>query len=485
MNEIAVGGVGESLIAHQNGKSAPLTPSKIVQMKRGYPIVGVIPDLLRDPPGFLQRVTREHPGEIVGLRVGPIQFYLVTHPDHVEHVLSDRWRDFSKGGLWDAVRPLTGKGLVTNDGDFWLRQRRLIQPLFNSTHLASLAEGMVEVIDREATRLSRYGASTTIDMGKEMIQMTQQMFLKTMFGTSLTQGEAERLGNQLLCALKAINTRLFLYFLPSRFPLPRDRAFRRAVADIDEMVLGAVRARRRSGEQRNDLLSLLLHARDEDDGQGMDDRQLRDELVTLYVAGSDTTASTMTWLWYMLDRYPEVDRRLRAEVHDVLGGRKPTYADLARLSYTRRVLQEILRLYPASWIVPRLTSKDVEIGGYFIPARSPLMLCPMVTHRDPTFWSEPEAFDPDRFEPERSEGRPRYAYYPFGGGPRQCIGNTIALMEGQLITARMVQRFRPTLVPGHRVELSSQSSLKPRHGMKMTLSPAPGRVDDRRESQQC
>lgn len=477
-------------MAHQDGKSVPPSPAtppgprKIVPTKRGYPIVGVIPDLQRDPPGFLQRVAREHPGEIVALRVGPIHFYLVTHPDHVESVLLEHWRDFSKGGSADAARPLLGNGLGTSDGEFWLRQRRLIQPLFHPTRLASLAEVMVEVIDREVTRLSRHRATTVIEMGNEMSQVTQQVFLETMFGRGLDQGAAESLVKHVLLANKAMNIRLFLYFLPRRFPLPGDRALRRAVAAIDEMVLGAVRARRRSGEERNDLLSLLLRARDEDDGRGMDDRQLRDELVTLYVAGSDTMASTMTWLWYVLARHPEVDRRLRAEVHDVLGGRRPTYADLARLSYTKQVLQETMRLYPAVWMFPRLASKDVVIGGYLIPARSPLLLCPIVTQRDPTFWSEPEAFDPDRFAPDRSEGRPRYAYYPFGGGPRQCIGNGLALMEGQLIIARMVQRFRPTLVPGHPVVVASQTGLKPRHGLKMTLAPAPGYVDDPTASQQ-
>ncbi len=276
-------------------------------------------------------------------------------------------------------------------------------------------------------------------------------------------------------AFKGLNLRLFLFFLPDRIPRPGEQRYRKAIASIDEAMLRLVRARRAGGADRKDLLSLLLRARDEDNGEGMDDRQLRDELVTIFVAGQETTANTMTWLWYVLDQNPEVERRLRAEVTSVLGDRKPTFEDLARLSYTTQVIHEVLRLYPTVWVMLRFSDQEASIGGHRVPAGSPLLLSPFVSQRDPAFWPDPDAFIPERFSPERSAGRPRFAYYPFGGGPRQCIGNKFSIMEAQLMTAMMVQRLRPRLVPGHHhVTPAASGSLKPSHGLKMTLGATAG-----------
>jgi cytochrome P450 len=307
-------------------------------------------------------------------------------------------------------------------------------------------------------------------MGREMTAITQRVILETMFGPGIDRAETDHLGDQLSIAFQEMNFRTFLYFLPKRLPLPGDKRLRRAIAAIDEAMLRLVRMRRAGGgADREDLLSLLLRARDEGSHEGMDDRQVRDELVTLFAAGNDTTANALTWVWYALGRSPEVERKLRAEIAEVVGDRRPTHADLARLPYTKQVIQEVMRLYPPAWIFPRFADDEAVIGGHRVPAGSAVLLSPFVGHRDPAFWPDPEAFDPERFAPGPSAERPRYAYFPFGGGPRQCIGNFFAMMEAQLITVMMAQRLRPRLVPGHRVVVSSMSTLKPRHGMKMTL----------------
>jgi cytochrome P450 len=332
---------------------------------------------------------------------------------------------------------------------------------------------MVEIIDREVSVLAARGAAT-VDMEREMNVMSQRLILETMFGGSIDRCEADRLNDELQVALQGLNLRMFLSFLPERIPLPGERRYRAAIAAIDEAMLRLVRARRASDGLRDDLLSLLLRARDADTGEGMDDRQVRDELVSIFVAGQDATAKAMTWFWYLLDQNPEVERRLSTEVAEVLGDRRPTFEDFAHLEYTKRVIQEAMRLYPPAWMIPHFVDQEAIVGGHRIPARSPILLSPFATHRDPMFWPDPEAFDPERFTPERSAGRPRYAYYPFGGGGHQCIGNHFAMMECQLITAMMVRRLRSRLVPGHRVVPSTSMTLKPRYGIKMTLgSPRP------------
>jgi cytochrome P450 len=454
-----------------NAPVAPAVASRDAKVERGYPLIGVLPELARDTLGFVSRLARRHPGELVGFAVGPITIYLVTHPDHVQEVLVERWRSFGKGGMWDAMRPLFGNGVVRAEGDPWRRQRRMMTPLFAPAHLATLTDLMVGAIEKELTRLAGRGPGAVFDLEREMTSTTQRVLLEALFGAESSPEDMERLGDNLNSALRALNLRMFLYFLPERFPIPGTRQFRRSLAAIDEVTFRLVRARRASGQRRDDFLSLLLDARDEVTGQAMDDPQLRDEIVTMFVAGLDTTADAMTWLWLLLHDHPEIDRRLRAEVGEVLGERRPVFADVERLVYTRMVLQEAMRLYPPVWMFPRAANEDTVIGGCRVRAGSALILSPYVTHRDPAFWPDPERFDPERFSPERAAGRPRGAYFPFGGGPRICLGGAFAMMEAQLITAMMVQRFRPTLVPGHRPVPVAASSLKTRHGMHMTLVP--------------
>ena len=439
----------------------------------GLPLVGVVPSMLRDGPGFLLEASRRHRGEVFSIKLGPEAVYVVSSPAHLQHVLVDHARDFGKGGMWKAARTLLGNGLVTSEGDFWLRQRRLMQPLFGAKHLASLGGLMVDAIERERERIGHEDHSQRpVEMGAEMTQITQRVLLEAMFSTSFPADEAARLCGHLDTAFQAMNLRLVLYFLPDFVPLPGDRANRAAIAAIDEAVLGIVRARRERPLRRTDILSQLLDARDADTGEAMSDRQVRDELVTLFVAGLDTTAVTLTWMFYLLDRHPHLDARLRAEVSAVLGGRNPTVDDLPKLAYTKRVLQETMRLYPPGWLIPRNAVCDTVVGGRTIPAGASMILSPYLTHRDPAHWEDPDTFDPERFLPERAAGRPKLAYVPFGAGGRQCIGNHFAMMEAQLITAMLVQRFKPRLASGRTVKPTGAGTLKPAGGLWMNFDRA-------------
>jgi cytochrome P450 len=444
---------------------------RISPIIKGYPFLGVIPQVLINPLQLLSRMARQHPGELCSFYLGPIRVYLVTHPEHVQYVLADNWRNFGKGNMWIPARRLLGNGLIASDGDVWLSHRRLMQPLFASKHIDTLTGHMSEVVADAIPHLDAAAASgAPIDMTKEMLQLSQGILLRTMFSTSLESRQAEELGKAVLTAFRELNKRLFLYFLPEWLSLPGERAFLEAIATIDRVMFRIVQERRQSDAARNDLLSLLLNGRDEETGSGLNDRQVRDELVTLAIAGTETTALAMTWLWHVLDQYPDVDRRLRQEIDIALQGRTPTFDDLANLPYTKMVLMETMRLYPPAWFVPRSTLADDVIGGYPVPAGSTVLFSPYITHRDPSAWERPEVFDPERFSPERSAGRSRYAYLPFGGGARQCIGMQFALIEVQIITAMLVQRFRLRCIPGVPVVPHSATTLRPRHGLPVTLT---------------
>jgi cytochrome P450 len=448
-----------------------LSPTRNPPIARGLPLVGVLPEFLLDPPRVLTRIAKEYPGEVPALPFGPVRVYAVTHPDHVQHVLHENWRNYGKGAIWRSARQLLGNGLITAEGEEWLRNRRLMQPLFSSKYLKSLADIMTQVIAGAVDRLEALAShGTPIDIADEMLQLTQHVLLKALFSTSISRDDARRLGKSIVSAFEALNYRLFLYFLPEWFPLPGERKFRAAIKDIDEGMARLIRERAPLDETSDDLLSLLLRARDEESGAKLSERQVQDELVTLFIAGSETTAVALTWLWYVLAERPEIDRKLRQEVDTVLGGRTPTFADLGNLNYVRMTFLEAMRLFPPIWFLPRVARQDDVIGRCRITAGSTILLSQYVTHRDPMFWGEgADEFDPERFDSDRAADRHRYAYYPFGGGARQCIGNQFAIMEAQLAVSMIVQRFRPRLVPGHQVTPRSASTLRPRNGLRMTL----------------
>lgn len=435
-----------------------------------YPLLGALPDMLQDGPGFLLRSSRENQGEIFSLQLGPVQVPVVTRPEDLQQVLLDDARSYSKGGMWSAVRPLLGNGLVTSDGDVWRRQRQLMQPLFTPRYVNSLSGLMVSAIESQlaemATRTDR-----PMDIGAEMTGITQRVLMETMFGTSLAPEKARELGQHLAVAFQAMNIRLFTYFLPEWFPRPGGRAFFAAIAAIDEALLGLVAQRRANPGGRSDLLSLLLEATDPDTGEALSDREIRDQLVTLFVAGLDTTAITLSWTLHLLDGHPEVGGRIRAEIASVVGDRNPRAEDMPKLPYTKQVLQESMRLYPPAWIFPRYVANGSVVGGREIAAGSSLLISPWLTHRDPTHWERPDEFDPERFTNEAIACRPRLSYIPFGAGGRMCVGNHFAMMEGTLGLVMLLQRFRAKGVAGRKVIPAAASTLKPKGGLVMRMEP--------------
>ncbi|WP_243146689.1 cytochrome P450 [Scytonema sp. UIC 10036] len=452
---------------------SPSTTRKTCPVIKGYPLIGVTSEFVFDLPQLLQRIVKEHPGELVALKIGPIHIYLTSHPDHVQYVLTTNEHNFGKGHtMWKGYRLIAANGLAISEGETWFRNRRLMQPFFTHKHISSLANCMITATLKAVERFEQVVSDSPIDMHKELQQIMQSTMLETIFGTSLERHKIEATADAIQVALRAIHLRSFLYFLPEQLPLPGERTLRHALQTIDDILLSIIRERRQSRENRDDLLSLLLQARDEETKTGMNDQQLRDECVTLFVAGHETTATALTWLWYLLDEHPEVDRKLRAEIDSVLGGRQPTFADLANLRYTRMVIQETLRLYPPGCVFPRVVRQNDEIDGYPVKAGATIILSPYMTHHLPDFWNQPDVFNPERFTAEQSEQRHSYAYFPFGAGSRHCIGNHFALMQAQLAVVIIAQKWRPRRIRSHTVKPQVKAFvLCPRNGLPMILEP--------------
>ncbi len=433
---------------------------------------GDIGRMRADPLGFLLDGQRRH-GDVFRIRAGPLLFHLIAHPDHIRRVLVDCQKDYPRSWYYRRARVAAGDGLVTTEGDAWRRLRRMSQPAFHSARVIALCGIMTDATGSMLGRWREHaGHGGPLDVAAEFMTLTLRIAGRALMGIDL-DGEAGRFAPAVTVALECIEHRLAnLLCLPLAVPTPRNLRFGRAMRTLDAVVNDVIGRRRElPGRDTGDLLSMLLSARDEATNLGLSDRELRDQVFTFLVAGYETTAVALAWTVYLLDRNPEADRRLRDEVAEVLGGRAPTAADVPRLEYTRRVLEEALRIYPPVYALARDARSDDTIGGYHIPARSMVILCPYVTHRHPEFWPEPEVFDPDRFTPERSAGRPRFAWFPFLGGPHQCIGQEFAMTEATLVLAMLAQSFRLRLVPGAGVEPRPMLTLRPRHGLPMTLHP--------------
>ncbi len=438
---------------------------------RGHFLFGSLREVQRDPLKLLHDGFREH-GDVVRFRFGAEHAVLLAHPDHIRHVLHDNHRNYDKSNVdYAMLRRLLGNGLLTSDGALWRRQRRLMAPMFHRQRVAGFCKLMV---DSTLEMLERWEAlaqsGEAFDATAEMARLTLAIVARALFTAEVSE-DAETIGS----ALTEVNRQLGEFHLLDMFwmiPTLRKRRFRNAVHALDRVVDKIIDQRRRSTRPNQDLLSMLLEAVDEETSQAMTPRQVRDEVLTLLLAGHETTANALVWTWYLLSQNPEAADKLHHEVTRVLGERAPGGLDLPQLPYTRMVVEESMRLYPPAWAVSRNAVDEDEIGGYRVPRRTNVIICGFVTHRHSTFWEEPERFDPERFSPERSEGRPSFAYLPFGGGPRICIGNSFAMTEVQLILATVAQRYRLRLVPGLPVELHPLITLRPRYGMRMTLHPA-------------
>lgn len=411
-------------------------------------------------------------GDVVHYRLGTMQVYLVVHPDGVKHILQENHRNYVKSADYHILKRLLGEGLLTSEGPLWLKQRRLMAPLFHRQRIMEFGVTMVDSTLKELDRwttLEREG--TSFDVCDAMMHLTLEIVARVLFKVEVEGETAHEIGHDVTIANERFGQFDLGMFLPW-LPTARNREFRRAVQSLDAMVSRIIADHRRQGEDRGDLLSLLLSARDEETGEAMSDQQVRDEAVTLILAGHETTANALAWTWYLLSQNPDVEQKLHAELGEVLGGRAPSVADLPTLSYTSMVIDESMRLYPPAWAIGRSPVADDEVLGFKIPKGANVMMSQWLTHRHSDFWENPDRFDPERFAPERAANRPRYSYFPFGGGQRQCIGNTFALTEAKLILATIAQRFRLRMIAGQLVEMNPLVTLRPRYGLKMMLEPS-------------
>ena len=450
----------------------PATPLKTPSSWPGHWLMGVIPEYARDRLGLFTKAAAEQ-GDIVRMRFGLYDTYLVNHPDYIQHVLQTNHRNYRRQKFFqDIVAVILGQGLLTADGDDWLRRRRLMQPMFHRRQVAKLGQMMTAATERAIAHWCTLPPGEPIDLHQVMHHLTLDIVGRTLFSIDLT-AEAEMLAQSVAVSIAYINYRLSNFVCAPLFvPTARNRKLKRALKNMDHFVFAMIEARRQRGEQKDDLLGTLLMARDADTSASLSDRELRDELVTMIAAGHETTALALSWTFYLLAQHPEVEAQLVTEIETVLAGRLPTFEDLSQLRYTRMVLEESMRLYPPSWsLVGRDAIVEDEIGGYRIPANATVFILPYLIHRDPRFWCNPDTFDPERFSPQRSEGRHRFAYLPFGSGPRKCIGAEFAMTEAQLVLITILQMYRLTLKPGYMVQPDPIFTLQVKEGLPMVITP--------------
>jgi len=432
---------------------------------RRYPLQNWLA-LQRNPLRFLEGVARH--GDVARFRLGPVFVYLVNDPDLIRSVLVTRADAYHKGRALERARRLLGQGLLTSEGALHLRQRRLMQPAFHRERIAGYGETMVRYAGRAA---ERWKAGETIDVHKEMVALTLAIVGKTLFDADVEE-EADEIGKALTEALELFQRLLMVPYgeFLEKLPIPSTLRFRSARRRLDATIARLIAERRRNPRDRKDLLTLLLLAQDtEGDGGGMTDTQLRDEAMTIFLAGHETTANAMAWTWHLLSQNPEAEGRLHGELDRVLEGRAPGVADLPRLRYTEMVLSESMRLFPPAWILGRRAIVDHELGGYRIPAGSIVLLSQWITHRDARYFPDPLRFDPQRFTAEAQAARPKFSYFPFGGGPRVCIGEGFAWMEGVLVLATIARRWRFLPVDGIPVTPAAMITLRPKSGLPMRI----------------
>ncbi len=427
----------------------------------------------RDALGLLLGWHRQY-GDIVHLGFGSNRFYWLFHPDLAREVLVTQAKKFRRTGRQvEVLREWDGDGLVTSDGDFWLRQRRLVQPAFHTRRFPGYARQMTDATARLADRWSKE-QPTSIEMNSAMTDLTLEIMAGTFFGVNL-EGRTRELG-EAVAALSEYAVRELgkPFSLPNWLPLPGIRRKLKAIRFLNETIDGLIRERRASGEDRGDLLSMLLQTTDDEaDGKGLTDMQVRHEAMTMFLAGHDTTAGALPWVWYLLAAHPEAEARVIEEVDRVTQGRTPTAEDMPQLAYTHMVVKETLRLYPQAYVLfARVAAEEVELAGYRIPAGSQIFPVPYVIHHDARWYADPERFDPERFAPDRFDQLPSCAWIPFGAGPRACIGAGFATMEMVLVVATVLQRFRLTLAPGQGEPAPLPLfSLRPKGGLRMVARP--------------
>ena len=428
---------------------------------------GNLPEFRKGRLEFLTHCARTY-GDVVALRFAHRQILLLSHPDLIEEVLVTQNAKFIKHFALRLNPLLLGQGLLTSEGDFWLRQRRLVQPAFVRSRLAAFGPAMVDATLR---LVADWRPGERRDIHTEMMKLTLDIAARTLFHAEAVADAQDIAEAMHVLQLNFTNRFQGLLPLPLWLPTPGNLRLRRAVRRLDGIIYGFIRDRRRQPEDKGDLLSLLLQARDADDGTRMTDRQVRDEAMTLFLAGHETTALSLSWAWYLLSQHPEVEEKLLAEVNRVLPGRLPRVEDVPSLRYTDAVLQETMRLYPPAYTIGREATEDCTIGGYPVRTGTTVLMSQWVVQRDGRFFAEPDSFRPQRWLGDVTKKVPKFAYFPFGGGPRLCIGNTFALMEMALVLATITPRFRYKLAPGEKVEPLPTFTLHPNPGVPAVITP--------------
>ncbi|MFN8532409.1 MAG: cytochrome P450 [Dehalococcoidia bacterium] len=430
----------------------------------GQPIVGSLPEIRRDVLGMLRGMAAL--GDIVSYRFGPSTEIFVNSPELVGQILVDEAEHWEKVAQIRLLRPLVGNGLVSSPNEFHRRQRKLVAPAFQHRRVASYADTMVRHAE---DCVAGWADGETIDVANQMMQLSLRIVCQTLFSSDI-QSEADRVGAAMTKVIRTFTDYLRSFPpIPLSVPLPRNRAAKRAIAELDAVIFRIIAERRADPADRGDLLSMLLAAHDEDDGSFMTDQQVRDEVMTLFVGGHETTALALSWAWAMLDSHPDEAACLRAEADVALAGRSPVFADLTRLPYAAQVFKESLRICPPVALIGRNASRDSVLGGHPVKKGTNVTFAPYTIHRRTDIYPDPERFDPDRFLPENEARIPRHGFLPFGGGPRICIGNQFAMMEGQLLLATIAQRVELSLVPGYQVEPDPQLTLRIKGGLPMTV----------------
>ena len=451
-------------------RELPLIPitsprARLAPGPKGSFILGVMREFSRDTFAFIERC-RDY-GDVVSMRFLYLTAYFLYHPNDIEYVVSTNAKNFikSRNQRSPLFQRLVGNGLLTSEGEVWKRQRRLAQPAFHRHRINAYAETMATYAER---MVSTWRAGEVRDIHRDMMRLTLEIVVKTLFNADVSP-ESDKVGRVLSRIVTPFAGQATLkWIMDNRLPTTTHRLFNQDAREIDLIVYRIINERRRSGEDQGDLLSMLLNAHDED-GSQLSDKQLRDEVMTIFLAGHETTALTLSWAWYLLAQNPETERKFHAELTEVLGGRLPTMEDLSRLQYTEMIAKESLRLYPPAYALGREAVKECEIGGFRVPAGAQVFMFQWVTQRDVRFFALPEKFSPERWTEEFTNGLPKYAYFPFGGGPRACIGNYFAMMEVVLLLATIGQRFRFSLLPDHPVSLMPAMSLRPTDGIKVLL----------------
>ena len=424
---------------------------------------------------FAERMAKKH-GSIFMAKTLVINLVVVAEPDYVDYVLRVNNKNYVKSQGYKTLKLFLGEGLLTSEGDFWRKQRRLAQPAFHRKKLEKLVEDMsaeVEMLANEWGKQAKNGPFV-VNISDEMSRVAMRIVGGALLGT-----EVEQVYQQVSHSITYLNEAGIhrithpLTSLPIWVPIPKNIRFKKEAKALDKIIYGFINERRSNPAERHDLLQMLLDARDEETGEGMSDLQLRDEVMTLFIAGHETSVMALSWTWYLLALNPHIWEKLKTEIDAVLGRRIPVFEDLRNLPYTRQVIDESMRLYPPAWVIGRRPLSPDEVDGYPIPQKSNVLMATYLIHRRPDLWPDPETFDPDRFTPDKIKERHKYAYFPFGGGPRLCIGNNFALMEMQMVLAGLAGKFKPELAQDHPPVAEPLITLRPKSGIQIRFIPQP------------